>query len=407
MVTRPASSATVLETRPGRSPRIETDAAADTGTGMEIQFRSPRFDLRRSRSWLALACRFAPVAVSVDGADLTQGFQDALFSVSLGRPLPGGLAITADGDVPHLWLLRHGVLATRAAIPGYPPFEASLELGGVTPEAATPDELRGTVNPHLPALVDRAMALVVDAVCEGPYVDPSRLTRLATIVLRSAHKGLQLDRIVGLEVFQSVNLARGARTQRSLEQLQGLADEDGAVLWSVPPETDLGRLPSDDRDVLVLTPEQHGLLADLVSCPVQRPEPKPRFVLGALASAAADSWRALKRRFSPDRAGRQLKDTEMLAAEQALLCVLEGVTSVADGEVLEPRLCAGLGRARRSGGLLLLHRNNPLVVEAVRVVETDDAWRYPALLAAVGEEAVLPPELRVRWRRSLLADGRK
>ena len=30
-----------------------------------------------------------------------------------------------------LWLLQDGVVSARAGIPGYPPFEATVELGGV------------------------------------------------------------------------------------------------------------------------------------------------------------------------------------------------------------------------------------------------------------------------------------
>jgi len=401
IVTRPKQSATVLESRPDHPPSLETDAAVDVDDGFDVVFNSPRFDVEKSRTWIATSCRFAPVTVTVDQAEVTQGFQDPLFTVSVGRPLPGAIAITARGDAPHLWLLRHGVLAARATVPGYPPFEAAVELGGLTQEGATPDELRETVNPHLPTVVDQAVELLVDAVGEGPFVDSERVSRLATLCLRTAHKGLQSDRIA-LKVISSVDLESGARTNLALADLRRMSDDEGQYLWSVPPETDMSRLPADGRILLVLTPEQHGLLTELVSGPVQRPEPRQSSGWSRLIAGVHEAWNTVRRRLTPESAGRLLKDNELLAAERFLLDQLEEVTGFSDGEPLHAQLCAGVGRVRRQGRSLLLPRNNPLVVQAVRLMESDEEWRYPALLAVVGDEASISPEVRVRWRRRVL-----
>ena len=402
VATRHKKSATVLESKPDSRPRLEADAADEVEGGFEVVFKAPRFDVQRSQIWLATSCRFAPITVTADGNDVAQGFAGALFSVSLGRPLPGGIAITTEGDVPHLWLLRHGILAARATVPGFPPFEAALEVGGITPEGATPDELRESVNPHLPTLVDQAVQVLVDAVDEGPFIDSARVSRLATLCLRTAHKGLQLDRIAGLPVIPSVDLESGARTNLSLADLRRMSDDEGRTLWSVPPDTDLSRLPIDNRILLLLTPEQHGLLTDLVPGPVQRPEPRQLSGWRSLAVAARETWQKLNLRLAPIGAGRLLKDTELLAAERALLRQLEGLTAASGGNPLEARLCAGVGRVRRQGKTLLLPRNNPLVVQVVRLTEADEEWLYPALLAVVGDEACPSPDLRVRWRKRVL-----
>jgi hypothetical protein len=407
LATRPTGSATVLETRPRQRPGLETDAAAEIDSGFEVEFSSSEFDVQRSQRWLGVACRFAPIAVTIDGEDVAKGFSEALFSVSLGRPLPGGIAITPDGDAPHLWLLRHGVLSARATVAGFPPFEAAVELGSITPEGAIPDELRQTVNPHLPVLVDRAVELLVDAVEQGPYVDSDRLTRIATLVLRTARKGIQRERVEGLAVFPSVDLGSGARALMSLEELRRMSDEDGVTLWSAPPDTDVSRLPADGRRVLLLTPEQHGIVAEVVTGAVQRPEPRPRSGWRALTAVLARTWSTIWRRFAPNGVGRELKDAELLAAELALVSKLEGITSHADGEVVQARLCAGVGRVKRQAQTLLLPRNNPLVVQAVRLIETDDRWLYPALLAVVGDHAMLPPDLRSQWRERVLTSDRK
>jgi hypothetical protein len=113
------------------------------------------------------------------------------------------------------------------------------------------------------------------------------------------------------------------------------------------------------------------------------------------------------RRLAPNGVGRELKDAELLAAELALVRKLEGITSHADGEVLRARLCAGVGRVKRQAHTLLLPRNNPLVVQAVRLVESDERWLYPALLAVVGDDALLPTDLRSQWRERVLTSDRK
>jgi hypothetical protein len=91
-----------------------------------------------------------------------------------------------------------------------------------------------------------------------------------------------------------------------------------------------------------------------------------------------------------------------LSAEHALLRHLEGLTTPSDGEPVTVRLCAGVGRVKRQSGVLLLPRNNPIVVQAVRLVASGDEWLYPALLAVVGDEAILSPDLRTRWREKVL-----
>jgi hypothetical protein len=121
-----------------------------------------------------------------------------------------------------------------------------------------------------------------------------------------------------------------------------------------------------------------------------------------LIGSVHEAWNTVRHRLTPESAGRVLKDSELLAAERFLLDQLEEVTGFSGGEQLQAQLCAGVGRVRRQGRSLLLPRNNPLVVQAVRLMESDEEWRYPALLAVVGDEASISPEVRVRWRRRVL-----
>ncbi len=399
-------SATVLEARPDGPPRLETDAAVDVVGDFEVRFDGPDFDVKRSMAWVRTACRFAPITVTVDNAEVVQGFNSALHSVSLGRPLPGGIALTSEGDAPHLWLLRRGVLSARAIVPGYPPFEAVLELGDVTPEGVTPDELRRAVDPHLPDLMDQAARIVIDAIEDGPHVDQERASRLVTLSLVMVRKGLRSDHISKLPVIPCLDGTTGARRNLSLADLRRISDQEPGPLWSVPPDTKLAGLPAGSRTVLLLTPEQHGLLTELLPGGVQRPEPRHR--PGRWRSLVAESRRRiaqLRSRVTGSGNGRILKHNELLQAERDFVGLLGGVTDVRTGEPVNVGLCAGVGEIRRHGEQLLLPRNNPLVVDAIRLSTEDESWLYPSMLALLFDQAAPPPDLARRFRERLATRG--
>ena len=399
-------SATVLKARCDGRPRFELDAEVDLDGDFEVRFEGSDFDAKRALAWVHTACRFAPVAVTVDGIEVAQGFSSALHSVSLGRPLPGGIALTPEGDAPHLWLLRRGVLSARATVPGYPPFEAVLEMGDITPEGATPDQLRRAVDPHLPDLMDQVARIVVDAVEEGPHVNQERASRLVTLCLAVARTGLRADRVSNLAAIPSVDAETGARKSLSLADLRRIGDQGSGPLLSVPPDSDLSCLPAGNRIVLLLTPEQHDLLVDLIPSRLQRPE--PRHHRGHWRSFVADSKRRmgeLRSRVTGSGRGRILKPNELLQAERDFVRLIDGVTDLRTGEPVTVSLCAGVGEVRRRGQQLLLPRNNPLVVDAIRLSSEDDTWLYPSVLALLSEHAAPPPNLARRFRERLAARG--
>ncbi len=399
IASRSGGSATVFELRPERRPRLVVDAPDDVPGGFELDCEAPGIDLRRALSWVHTACRFSPIAVTVDGKEVAQGFEENLYSVSLGSPLAGGIALTLKGDAPHLWLLRHGVLAVRATLPDHPPFEAALEMGDVTPENAKPDELRKAVNTHLTALVDRAARLLVDALNEDVGLDPERAERLATLVLRTAIKGIRPEEIERLQAVPAVDLATGNLGRLSLADIRGLNDR-GVELWSAPPDTDIRRLPEDERILLRLTDEQHGLLVGLLQASIQRPEPRAvrsgrRFLLGRLR----DGLRRAGAKIVGGGGAETLPETQLLAAERRLIDELGRVVVDSDGNPLKARICVGTGQVRVRDGELLLPRHDPLVVQSVRLVDSGEEWLYPAALALLGEEGTVIPEVRSHWRQ--------
>ena len=101
--------------------------------GTQITLRVSGLDRRRAAEWLADVARFAPGAVLVDGVSVVDGFRDVLLQARLPAPLRGGVALVAEGDTAHAYLLAHGLVTAHISIPEAPGFEAAVELA--TPRA--------------------------------------------------------------------------------------------------------------------------------------------------------------------------------------------------------------------------------------------------------------------------------
>ncbi len=155
-------------------------------------------DAGRAATWLRRAGRFSPIPITADGAPIPRGFKRPLAETRLdvdaggsairpaapqpaapqpaapqpaapqpAAPQPAApqslgtaLAIPGRGSAPRLWLLRHGIIATHATVPGYPAFEAAVEMAAVggRPSGGAPRDtgaaLRERLGPYLEALVD-------------------------------------------------------------------------------------------------------------------------------------------------------------------------------------------------------------------------------------------------------------
>jgi hypothetical protein len=375
-----------------------TDCPGRT-SGFEIRVTSPRLERRRTLGWLGSALRFTPVPVRIDGERLGGGFERCLFETRIDRPLAGRIAVTSTGDAPHLWLLRHGVLATRAAVPGFPAFEAALEVGESTRAGAGPDELREAVNPHLPALIDRAVAMMVEAADRLPSLTDEGRERLVCLLLRAARKGLRRERILGLPLVRVTDGSPEALwwTPRQLAERgrDGLACED-------PDHPRRGEV-GDGALVVLASVEQRGLLAELLGISLQR-VPRlsrpfgPRRTVAALGRVPA----RLSQLLWGASCGRVVPREDLLSAEIELLDELNRRAA----PPTEVRLCAGAGPVRRRGRVLLLPRRHQLVTESVRMVSDGEGWRYPVVLALLGDRVGPLDELRDRWVRATLAlDG--
>ena len=98
---------------------------------------------------------------------------------------------------------------------------------------------------------------------------------------------------------------------------------------------------------------------------------------------------------------RILKENELLQAERDFVRLLEGVTDIGTGEPVKVGLCSGVGEIRRQGQQLLLPRNNPLLVEAIRLSSEDKMWISPSMLALLSDQAAPPADPARRFRERL------
>ncbi len=361
--------------------------------GFEIRVTSPRLDRRRTLRWLETAVRFAPIPVRIDGERHDGGFEQCLFETRIDRPMTGRIAITSTGDAPHLWLLRHGVLATRAAVPGFPAFEAVLEMGELARAGAGPDELREAVNPYLPALIDKAVLMMVEAADLLPTLADELRERLACLLLRAARKDLHRERILALPL---VRVSDGSPEIRWWTPRQVAERGRGGLARDAPDHPRRG-VVGDGAPVVLGSAEQRGLLAELLGVSLQQaPRLSRRFCLRRATAALYRVPARLSQLLWGASGGRVVPREDLLAAERKLLEELNRRAT----PPTEVRLCAGAGPLRPRGRVLLLPRRNRLVAASVRMVSDGEGWHYPVVLALLGDRVGDIGELRVRWLRA-------
>ena len=389
--------------RAGRGGRVDTGRG--TGVeGVEVELRTPSFDPRRARSWLASACRFASRPVALDGVRLPQGVDGGLYRVRLLTPAPGEVVLAAQGRAPSLWLLRHGVLVTRATVPGYPAFHAAVELGALTPPTATPADLRAAVTPLLPGVVDHALELMLWAGRRLGTRPPAVRRRLRTLLLEAANVGLRRTEIDGLPILDVV---RGGGDEEapllSLAELRRHAEE--ATTRTVDPDEISPRTGRDDELVLRLSAEERRLVGRLTGVSLERPSARPSGRLGvSLASGLEDILATAAARLRHPLGRRVVSSDRLSASERGLLEALGDPLQGSCRVVVTSG--GGPPRWRSRDRRLELPRRGRLMRAAASAVAADPAWWWAVVLAAGAPEDVIT-EARARWCRGLdrRADG--
>lgn len=373
-----------LEVRAGETPRL---LVTSPDLVPRVTARRTRLEPRRAGPWLRSVARFSRVPVELDGRQLGGRFPSGLYTLPLAGGLEGEVCVAALGEVPELWLLRHGLVAARASVPGYPPFQAAIEMAGWVAPPASAAALREAVTPALPKVIDAAAELLVRlGERAGELEEPTR-RRVTRLLLEAGSLGLRRAEAESVRILRTA-----AGRLLSVAEVRELARQGRARLAG---DRDEASIPDG---ALVVDPSERAALLRLVpglaeagpgtALPQRRATPAWRRAPRAAAEALRRAWRP------------PLDEQRLESAERRFV---EAVAAAwQDGPEVRFRAGPGPVPAVASRGRVVLPRESTVVREAVRRVAADPAWLYPALLALL-EEARPPEALRASWlvRRGL------
>ena len=371
-----------------RRPPRTRGTGSDGPASVVIRWRCAGLDHRRASRWLAIATRFAPARILVDGAELPTGFVGGLYHLQLEEPVPCRLGLTRAGEEPVLWLLQDGVVSARASVPGYPPFEAAVELGGLVAPGASAADLRRAVTPFVGELVDRAVWMMVQVSDRLPEVAATERERLGLLLLRAARKGIQAREICRLSLLET---ASDDDLCLSVEDIRRLADQRGGMLAAIERgEKSTGDL-LDPQSTLLASSELRHLLTGLTGVRFQSPSRHHQSFHKRVTDRLRTAAGHLLRRARGVLARREVPPEELRPPETALLEAIRSAMSPVSVSLREGLVFAGW-----AGGGLIIPRSHPAMKAGADLVSADSAWLYPVFLALdTGQEA--PEELRGRW----------
>ena len=370
-----------------RQPRSPETGSAHAPS-VVIQWRCAGLDQRRASRWLAIALRFAPARILVDGAVLPTGFVGGLYHLQLEKPVPCKLGLTRAGDEPVLWLLQDGVVSARASVPGYPPFEAAVELGGLVEPGASAADMRRAVTPFLSDLVDRAVWMMVQVSVRLPEMAAGERERLGILLLRAAQKGIRTAEICELSFL---DMASEDELCLSVEGIRQLADQRGGVLAAIEASERAAGYFMDPQSTLLASSEVRQLLTNLTGVRFQLPSRRSRGLYRRISDRLRAIAAHLRRRIRGVFLHREVPSGDQRPHE---LEVLEAIRSAMSPN--EVRLCEGRGSTGWNAGGVVVPRSHPAIVAGADLISVDDAWLYPLLIAL--DMGLDPPEdLRFRW----------
>jgi len=377
-----------FEDRSRRRLNRSLGTAPDTPSSVVIQWRCAGLDKRRASRWLAIASRFAPARVFLDGTVLPKGFVGGLYHLQLEEPVPCRLGLTRVGEEPVLWLLRDGMVSARASVPGYPPFEAAVELGELVATGASAADMRRTVAPFLGGLVDRAVWMMVQVSARLPEMAAAERERLGILLLRAARKGIRTEEISTLPLLE---MASENDLRLSIEGIRQLADQRGGVLAAIEASERAAGGFTDPQSTLLASSEVRQLLTRLTAVRFQSPSRHRRSFHKRVRDRLRATAVVLRRRIRgvllhPEvpPSHRHPQESEVLAAIRSAISPI-GVS-----------LCEGQGSTGWTMSGVVVPRSHPAIVAAADLISADAAWLYPLLLAL--DTGWDPPEdLRRRW----------
>jgi len=395
----PDSTATVTVRTGGGSATVQarknhvtlvTDPSETGPPETTVVWRCRGLKRRRAVEWMRTALRFVPIPVVIDGRPVDRGFPGGLYRMSIHDPLSCELAVTETGETPTLWLLEHGVLSTRAVVPGYPAFSAALEMSEHVPAGASPEELRSAANPFLSSVIDWAARMHLMLVDRLPTAEEPVRARIVASLLRFAGKDIRRDSILAAPM---VGVAKGSMVEMvSPSELSAWASRRGGVLPAVEPRSERGV----DRHAraVVATDEEIGLLAEFLGIHMER------ISGGGVLAIGPRIGRALRR-----LRGALLGIVGPRPVDRGELTVEERrFANVAMAAGVELTLCAGSRPPGIRGTGVMVGRGRAEVRAASAAVSADTTWLYPALLAIGGDDLEIPDNLRSDWFETVTRD---
>jgi hypothetical protein len=383
-----------LEISPGQGRsglRVEGGRVVATpgvaGDECDVRVAGPGLDAARAREWLIAVGRFVPVSVTVDGRALGGRFPDGLYSLPVGGHAPGEVCVAASGDVPELWLLRNGLVAARATVPGYPPFHAALEMSGLVGPAASPAALREVVTPLLPAVVEAAVSLMIRLAERASGLEEGVRRRVAALLMEAAAMGLARERALSVPM-----LRRADGGLVSLAQVAEAADTCGGVVEAV--EAAAIRGEGGGGALLVLGPAERAALVRVLPITLSGSPAQPRSRVGVLGSRLESGIRRV-RAVAEFVLTRPLSEGRLTEREREFLAELRRAWPEAPWVELTAGRSGSLP-AVAVFGRVRLPRHSDTFGAAVTAVACDRRWLYPAVLALI--DAGEPPSaLREGW----------
>jgi len=377
--------------RPGRPPRLYRAAQTAAPDEVIVRWWCPRLDRRRAEMWLHMACRFSSVEITVNGRPAPRGFSGGLYRTRIEEPVPCTIGLTGHGEEPVLWLMRDGIVAARAVLPGFPPFEAAVELGSVVLGPAASSDLRRAVVPFVAELCERAVGMMIEVAGRPGGLSGPSGQRLVALLLRSARRDLRAPEILSLPLLATLS---GDRKLLSLSRLEEMAAQGENRLFAVDPGDGGDGLLADGAATIVASPEVRSLLSELTGIRCHQP---PRQRVGgwrrlAYGVRARGRWAAERCRGT--LGPRAVPVAKLTQGERRLLALLRAALSPRTVE-----LGAG-GSLRRTSSGVVLPRFDPSVVAAVARVGEDPAWLYPLVLSLrLGQPAF--GSLQKAWRSAV------
>ncbi|MBK9756986.1 MAG: hypothetical protein IPO88_26520 [Nannocystis sp.] len=397
----------------------ETDPSGPRGT--ELHLRGAEIDPTQARSWLRDVGRFVPGVLRLDGEVINTGLRNYLacerFALGpRGEPprVHGHVAVAAQGEQARVWLLHGGVVATHLGLSAVPCFDAIVELGGSTPVQATAADLRAALQPHVTALADLGIGLLMHIARRLPELEaPAIQARILTLLLQALRTRRRLKELMQVPMLPCWTPhdpdARHALPARwlSLAELTNNREPGSKLVGEAPvilalyPEQNPADHALPDSPVLRLDAAERSALTELFGLRFRAPPPRSEGV-GRLRARLRRGLRRVGQalagtlRLGP---GAPLPDAALRPDERALLDNLRAVLPGGPDSIV---LCAGHGAPQQHGGprgQLRVGRDHPDLLACLAAMRRGPAWTYPACLTLLAGHAMPASSARASWLR--------